>query len=70
MRMRTKAAGWPTNTERAMSITEIDRIVAAYERACEIGSVPSAKRISVVAQALGISEEMVREALEQQGVEA
>jgi hypothetical protein len=50
-----------------MQITEIDRITAAYERAANLGTIPEARRVQAVAQALGISEEMVREALERVG---
>jgi hypothetical protein len=50
-----------------MNIVQIDRILAAYERAGLFGTIPEAKRIAVTAQALGISEELVKEAL---GVEA
>jgi hypothetical protein len=50
-----------------MNIVQIDRILAAYERTGLLGTIPEAKRIAAVAQALGISEELVREAL---GVEA
>jgi hypothetical protein len=49
-----------------MTITTIDRILAAYERSGHLGSIPAAKRVQAVAQALGISEELVREALEAQ----
>jgi hypothetical protein len=53
-----------------MTILQIDRILAAYHRTGDCKGIPESKRISAVAQALGISEEMVREALEAQGVEA
>jgi hypothetical protein len=46
-----------------MSITEIDRIVAAYERVCKLGTVPRNRLLEVVATSLGISVEMVEEAL-------
>lgn len=50
-------------------MTETDKanILAAYERTALLGTIPEAKRIAVTAQALGISEELVKEAL---GVEA
>jgi hypothetical protein len=50
-----------------MNIVQIDRILAAYERTGLLGTIPEAKRVQVTAQALGISEELVKEAL---GVEA
>ncbi len=50
-----------------MTITQIDRITDAYRRTGELGAIPEAKRIQATAQALGISEEMVREALEREG---
>jgi hypothetical protein len=50
-----------------MNIVQIDRILAAYERTGLLGTIPEAKRIAAVAQALGISEELVKEAL---GVDA
>jgi hypothetical protein len=50
-----------------MTVIEIDRILAAYERTGLLGTIPEAKRIAATAQALGISEELVKEAL---GVEA
>lgn len=53
-----------------MSITQIEKIQKAYERTGLLGSIPESKRIAATAQALGISEEMVREALEREGSEA
>lgn len=50
-----------------MNIVQIDRILAAYERTALLGTIPEAKRVAATAQALGISEELVKEAL---GVEA
>ncbi len=47
-----------------MNVTEIDRILAAVERAEKRGTIPKAKVSQEVAQALGISEDMVKEALE------
>jgi hypothetical protein len=49
-----------------MSTAEIDRIAAAYERACSLGTIPEAKRVAAVAQALGVSEQAVRDALAQE----
>lgn len=46
-----------------MTVIEIDRILAAYERTGLLGTIPEAKRVQVTAQALGISEEAVKEAL-------
>lgn len=46
-----------------MSITQIEKIQKAYERTGLLGSIPEAKRVQATAQALGISEEMVLEAL-------
>jgi glycerate kinase len=50
-----------------MTILEIDKITAAIERAQGLGTVPSDRVVSVVAQSLGISEELVREAMERAG---
>jgi len=50
-----------------MSITQIDKIVSAYERTGMCRGIPQAKRIAVTAQALGITQEMVIEALEREG---
>ena len=47
-----------------MTIVEIDRILAAYERTGLLGTIPEAKRVAVTAQAMGVSEELVLEALE------
>ncbi len=47
-----------------MTIVEIDRILAAYERTGLLGTIPESRRIAAVAQALGIGEELVKEALE------
>ena len=47
-----------------MSITQIDKIIAAYERTGMCRGIPQAQRIAVTAQALGISEALVIEALE------
>ena len=49
-----------------MSITQIDKIVAAYERTGMCRGIPQSQRIAVTAQALGISEALVIEALERQ----
>lgn len=51
-----------------MSITQIDKILAAYERTGMCRGIPQAQRIAVTAQALGITQEMVIEALEREGV--
>lgn len=53
-----------------MTIIPIARIQAAYERTGLLGSIPDSKRIAATAQALGISEEMVKEAVEREGSEA
>lgn len=53
-----------------MTILPIEKICAAYERTGLLGTIPESKRIAATAQALGISEEMVREALEREGSEA
>jgi hypothetical protein len=53
-----------------MTIIQIDRTLAAYERTGLLGTIPEAKRIAVVAQSLGISEELVREALQAEGLSA
>ena len=50
-----------------MNITEIDRITAAAERYDLLGKYPQAEKSARLAHALGISEEMVREALERVG---
>jgi hypothetical protein len=50
--------------EQNVTILQIDRILAAVERAQGLGTVPSDRVVAVVAQSLGISEEMVREAME------
>ena len=47
-----------------MSIVQIDKILAAYERTGLLGTIPQARRIAVTAQALGISQALVLEALE------
>ena len=47
-----------------MTIVEIDKIVAAYERTASVRSVAPSQRIQATAQALGICESLVREALE------
>lgn len=47
-----------------MTLEEADRIAAAYERTGHRPGIPEAKRVQATAQALGISVEMVREALE------
>ena len=47
-----------------MTTIPIERIQAAYERTGLLGTIPESKRIAATAQALGISEEMVREAVE------
>ena len=51
-----------------MSITSIDKILAAYERTGLLGTVQEAKRVAATAQALGIAEALVLEALEREGV--
>lgn len=51
-----------------MSITQIDKILAAYERTGLLGTVPEAKRVAATAQALGIAEALVVEALGREGV--
>ena len=51
-----------------MNITQVEKIVAAYERTGMCRGIPQAQRIAVTAQALGISEAMVVEALEREGV--
>lgn len=53
-----------------VSIIPIEKIQAAYERTATLGTIPEAKRIQATAQALGISEEMVLEALQREGAEA
>lgn len=53
-----------------MNITQIDRIRAAYERTGLCKGIPQAQRIAATAKALGITEEMVREAIERQEEEA
>jgi hypothetical protein len=45
-----------------MNIHSIDRIMAAIERAEKLGSVPKSKVDEAVAQAMGITVEMVQEA--------
>ena len=45
-----------------MNIVLIDKILAARERAKLLGTVPEAQLDAAVAQAMGIDEEMVREA--------
>ena len=50
------------------SITQITKIREAYERANNLGTIPKSKLIQAVAQSLGISEEMVIEAMEQEEV--
>lgn len=57
-------AGAPTN--KTMNPTQLDRITAAAERYDLLGKYPQAEKTARLAQALGISEEMVREALEQE----
>ena len=52
-----------------MTIIPIEKILAAYERTANCKGIPESKRIAATAQALGISEEMVREALEREGSE-
>lgn len=47
-----------------MSIVQIDKIIAAYERTGMCRGIPQDRRIAVTAQALGISEALVIEALE------
>lgn len=51
-----------------MTIIQIDKIVSAYERTGMCRGIPQAQRIAVTAQALGITQEMVIEALEREGV--
>lgn len=53
-----------------MTIIPIEKIQAAYERTGTLGTIPEAKRVQATAQALGISEEIVLEALGREGVEA
>ena len=53
-----------------MSIVQIDRILAAVERAQGLGTIPRDRVVAVVAQSLGITEELVREALDREGVAA
>jgi len=50
-----------------MTILQIDLILAAVERAKGLGTIPRDKVVAVVAQSLGISQEMVLEAIEQEG---
>lgn len=50
-----------------MNIIEIDRILAAVERAKGLGTIPRDKVVAVVAQSLGISEDLVLEAIEREG---
>lgn len=47
---------------KQMNITQIDRIMAAVERAIGTKSIPASRVNEVVAQALGITVEMVQEA--------
>jgi hypothetical protein len=47
-----------------MTIIQIDCILAAVERAQGLGTIPRDQVVTVVAQSLGISEELVREAIE------
>ena len=50
-----------------MTILQIDLILAAVERAKGLGTIPRDKVVAVVAQSLGISQELVLEAIEQEG---
>lgn len=50
-----------------MTIIQIDRILAAAERAKGLGSIPRDKVVAVVAQSLGITQELVLEAIEREG---
>ena len=50
-----------------MNITQVEKIVAAYERTGMCRGIPQSQRIAVTAQALGISEALVIEALEREG---
>lgn len=50
-----------------MSITQIDKILAAYERTGHCKGIPQAQRVTATARALGISEALVLEALERVG---
>lgn len=45
-----------------MTILQIDRILAALERARALGTIPESKVAAVVAQSLGICELLVIEA--------
>lgn len=46
-----------------MTIIQIDRILAACERARALGTIPESKVAAVVAQSLGICESLVIEAM-------
>ncbi len=46
-----------------MTIIQIDRILAALERARALGTIPESKVTAVVAQSLGICESLVLEAM-------
>jgi hypothetical protein len=47
-----------------MNVTQIDRILEARERAKLLGTIPEAQLDAAVAKALGISEDLVLEAIE------
>ena len=47
-----------------MGIVQIDKILAAYERTGMCRGIPQDRRIAATAQALGICESLVIEALE------
>ena len=47
-----------------MNVTQIDRILEARERAKLLGTSPEAQLDAAVAKALGISEDLVLEAIE------
>lgn len=49
-----------------MTIIPVEKILAAYERTGTLGTIPEAKRVQATAQALGISEEMVLEAMDRE----
>lgn len=51
-----------------MTIIEIDRILAAVERARQRGTIPRHRLVATVAQALGISQAQVRAVMAQEGV--
>ena len=53
-------------SSKTMTIIPIARIQAAYERTGLLGTIPESKRIAATAQAMGISEEMVLDALQRE----